>query len=110
LRLEQPGYAAALAQAEAFGCQLELEASRGGVAQAQQVIGVGDGAQWIWNLAEQLLPGATHIVDWYQASQDVWNAARAIAGDAQEHGPTGRSSNWKRAGRDEAAMCCWRSR
>jgi hypothetical protein len=81
LRMQQPSYEAALAEAEAFGWQLYAEARRRGLAQADEVIVIGDGAHWIWNVAEQLFPGATEIVDWYHASQYLWNAATAIHGD-----------------------------
>ena len=81
LRMEQPSYTAALAEAEAFGWHLYAEAKRRGVALADEVIVIGDGAHWIWNIADQLFPGATQIVDWYHASQYVWNAATAIQGD-----------------------------
>lgn len=64
LRMEQPSYGAALAEAEAFGWQVYVEARRRGVAQADEVIVSGDGAHWIGNLANQLFPGATEIVDW----------------------------------------------
>lgn len=84
LRMEQPSYGAALAEAEAFGWALYVEAGRRGVAQADEVIVLGDGAHWIWNVAEQLFPGATQIVDWYHASQYVWNAATAIHGDGTQ--------------------------
>jgi hypothetical protein len=69
LRIEQPSYTAALAEAEAFGAQVDVEARRRGVAQADEVIVIGDGAHWIWNVADQVFPGATQIVDWYHASQ-----------------------------------------
>jgi hypothetical protein len=81
LRMEQPSYQAALAEAEAFGWHLYVEARRRGVARADEVIVVADGAHWIWNVAEQLFPGATEIVDWYHASQYVWNAASALYGE-----------------------------
>lgn len=81
LRMQQPSYQAGLAEAEAFGRQLYAEARRRGLAQADEVIVIGDGAHWIWNVAEQLFPGATEIVDWYHASQYLWNAATAIHGD-----------------------------
>jgi hypothetical protein len=51
------------------------------VQEAREVVVVGDGAHWIWNLAELHFPGATQIVDWYHASQYVWGAATAIWGD-----------------------------
>jgi hypothetical protein len=79
--MEQPSYQAALAEAEAFGWHLYVEARRRGVARADEVIVVADGAHWIWNVAEQLFPGATEIVDWYHASQYVWNAASALYGE-----------------------------
>ena len=82
LRIEQPSYQAALAEAEAFGAQLAVEARRRGVEQAEEVIVIGDGAHWIWRLAEEHFPGATQIVDWYHASQYVWQAATSIHGEA----------------------------
>jgi len=33
---------------------------------------LGDGAVWIWNLADQHFPGAIHIVDLYHARQHLW--------------------------------------
>jgi hypothetical protein len=89
LRMEQPSYAAALAEAEPFGWQLYLEAERRGVTQADEVIVIGDGAHWIWNLAEMHFPGATEIVDWYHASQYLWNAGTAIYGET-----TAARANW----------------
>lgn len=81
LRMEQPSYSASLAAAVPFGWQLCVEAARRGVGEADEVIVIGDGAHWIWNVAEQHFPNATQIVDWYHASQYVWNAATAIYGD-----------------------------
>jgi hypothetical protein len=84
LRMEQPSYGAALAEAEPFGWQLYVEASRRGVGVADEVIVIGDGAHWIWNLADRYFPGATQIVDWYHASQYLWNAATAILGEGTQ--------------------------
>jgi hypothetical protein len=39
---------------------------------------MGDGAEWIWNLAEQHFPGATHIVDQYHARQHLWDLVRRL--------------------------------
>jgi len=82
LRMEQPSYSASLAEAAPFGWQLCVEAAVRGVAQADELIVIGDGAHWIWTLAEQHFPGATQIVDWYHASQYVWNAATSIHTEA----------------------------
>jgi len=78
VRVEQPSYSAKLTEAEPFGWQLLVEAARRGVEQAEEVIVIGDGAHWIWKLAEEQFPQATQIVDWYHASQYVWNAASSI--------------------------------
>jgi hypothetical protein len=80
-RMEQASYSAKLSEAEPFGWQMLLEAARRGVEQAEEVIVIGDGAHWIWKLAEQHFPQATQIVDWYHASQYVWNAASSVYPD-----------------------------
>jgi hypothetical protein len=79
--MEQPSYGAALKEAEPFGWHVYLEAERRGVRQADEVIVIGDGAHWIWKLAEMHFPDATQIVDWYHASQYLWNAGTAIYGE-----------------------------
>ena len=37
-----------------------------------------DGAEWIWNLAADLFPDSTQIVDWYHATQHLAQAAHAL--------------------------------
>jgi hypothetical protein len=61
---QQHSYVAALTDAATFGWHLWAEAARRGVGQAAEVVVIGDGAHWIWNLAETHFPGATQIVDW----------------------------------------------
>jgi hypothetical protein len=39
---------------------------------------IGDGAEWIWNLADQHFPGAIQIVDLYHARQHLWVLARLL--------------------------------
>ena len=55
-------------------------AEQGGLAQAQQVVVIGDGAPWIWNLAAEHFPGAIQIVDLYHAKEHVWDVAKAVFG------------------------------
>ena len=76
-------YVTALVEAQTFGWHLWQEAARQGVAAADEVVVVGDGAHWIWNIADTHFPGATQILDWYHASTYVWEAATAIWGEAQ---------------------------
>ena len=39
---------------------------------------IGDGAEWIWNLAADHFPGAVQIVDLYHARQPLWDVARKL--------------------------------
>lgn len=78
IQAEAQSYVAALADADTFGWQLWAEAHRRGVTEATEVVVLGDGAHWIWNLADEHFPHATQIVDWYHASQYLWRAAATI--------------------------------
>ena len=55
-----------------------LEAWKRGWSQAEKKVVMGDGADWIWNLAGQYFPGAIHIVDLYHARQHLWDVARKL--------------------------------
>jgi hypothetical protein len=70
--------------AENFGILLDAEARRRGIEHIRQPVVLGDGAAWIWNLADQHFPAATQIVDLYHAREhlhDLANlAARLLAG------------------------------
>ena len=74
-------YAAGLESAAAFGQRLALEAHRRGAEGAGMIAVLGDGAAWIWNLAAEHFPTATWIVDWFHASERVWELARALHGE-----------------------------
>lgn len=84
LRAISQSYVVALTDAETFGWQLWAEACRRGVQAESDVVVLGDGAHWIWNLAATHFPQATQIVDWYHASEYVWNAATTLFGEASE--------------------------
>ena len=71
-------YTGAIETAEEFGKRLYLEAWNRGWSRAQKKVVVGDGAAWIWNLAEQHFPGAIQIVDLYHARQHLWDLARKL--------------------------------
>jgi hypothetical protein len=79
---EAQSYVAALADAERFGWQLWAEACRRGMTASSELVVIGDGAHWIWNIASTHFPTATQILDWYHASEYVWNAATAIYGES----------------------------
>jgi hypothetical protein len=45
---------------------------------AETLVVIGDGAHWIWNLAQHYWPQAIHIVDWYHATEYIWAVAHAL--------------------------------
>jgi hypothetical protein len=73
-------YVAGLESAAAFGPRLVLEAHRRGLNETTRVAVLGDGAAWIWHLAAEHFPHATQIVDWFHASERVWELGRALYG------------------------------
>jgi hypothetical protein len=48
--------------------------------QAAEVVVLADGAHWIWNLVQDLLPHAIQILDFSHAKQYLWEAAKLIYG------------------------------
>lgn len=79
--IRDPGsttYTGAIENAEQFGKRIYLEAWNRGWSRAAQKVVIGDGAEWIWNLAQQHFPGALQIVDMYHARQHLWEVARLL--------------------------------
>jgi hypothetical protein len=64
-------YVGAIETAAEFSFRLEAEAIRRGLWQAKTVVFLGDGAKWVWNLADQHFFGAIQIVDFYHASEHL---------------------------------------
>src|SRR5207244_5408864 len=58
--------------------RIYVEAWKRGWSRAEKKVVMGDGAEWIWNLAEQHFPGAVQIVDLYHARQHLWELARKL--------------------------------
>jgi len=71
-------YTGAIETAEAFGPRLFLEAWTRGWSRARVRVVMGDGAEWIWNLAALHFPGAILIVDLYHARQHLWEVAHTL--------------------------------
>ncbi|NEP03359.1 MAG: ISKra4 family transposase, partial [Symploca sp. SIO2E9] len=44
--------------------------------QNPQAIVIGDGAHWIWEMAQEQFPGAVEILDFYHLSEYVWAVAK----------------------------------
>jgi hypothetical protein len=71
-------YTGAIENAVQFGKRLYLEAWKRGWSRADQKVVLGDGAEWIWNLAQEHFPGALQIVDLFHARQHLWDLARLL--------------------------------
>lgn len=71
-------YVGAIETAEDFGKRLYVEAWKRGWSRAIKKVVMGDGAEWIWNIAGQHFPGAIQIVDLYHARQHLWDLARKL--------------------------------
>ena len=80
----------------AFAQRVDREAQRRGFDQAPRRVVLGDGAAWIWNLADDLFPGARQIVDLFHAKQHLSDVGKAIYGAG-----TDLARQWARLRHDE---------
>jgi hypothetical protein len=71
-------YTGAIETAEQFGKRIYLEAWNRGWSRAEKKVVIADGAEWIWNNADQHFPGAIQIVDLYHSRQHLWEVARKL--------------------------------
>jgi hypothetical protein len=63
---------------EEFGRQVHAEALRQGMAKAKDVFLVCDGAVWIWNIIADRFVGSLSELDFYHASEHLWEVARDL--------------------------------
>jgi hypothetical protein len=75
---DSTSYLATLNPVEHFADLLTAEARRRGSEHIRQLVILGDGARWIWNLAEQRFPAATQIVDLYHAREHLHELAALL--------------------------------
>ena len=73
-------YVGAIETAQEFGRRIYTEAVRRGVQHSQEVVVLGDGAPWIWNLAQEHFPRAIQILDLYHAREYASDMAKAVFG------------------------------
>ena len=73
-----------------FRRQLAALATQTGIYQdentieTQEVVVIGDGAAWIWNLADEHFPGATEIVDYMHAKTHLYDVAKHAFGEEDQ--------------------------
>lgn len=74
-------YVAHLGGPAVFGEALWAEARQRHWMQAPETVVLGDGATWIWNLAEDKFFTSRQVVDWYHAKLHLTQAATALHGE-----------------------------
>lgn len=74
----------------ALGALLWPRAQAAGIDEHREVVVVGDGAPWIWNLAAEHFPRRVEILDWYHAKEHVSATARILYGEG-----TDRTAQWR---------------
>jgi hypothetical protein len=79
-----------------FAQRVEREAQRRGFERAQRRVVLGDGALWVWNLADEHFPGAIQIVDRFHAKQKLSDVAKSIYGPESDLG-----KEWEHQRHDE---------
>jgi hypothetical protein len=75
---ERVHYTATLGSKDAFTPALWALAVERDVPTAKERAVVGDGALWVWNVAENVCPDACQIVDWFHAVQHLSDAANVL--------------------------------
>jgi hypothetical protein len=75
---DSTSFTGAVENADEFGYRIYTEAFRRGWEWATTKIVIGDGAAWIWNIADQHFPGAIQIVDLFHARQHLWDTAALL--------------------------------
>jgi hypothetical protein len=74
---------AAVEEAQAFGRRCAAEAERLGLSAADLSV-LGDGAEWIWNLAQERFSGAAQLLDIYHGVEHLAEAARQALAEGPE--------------------------
>jgi hypothetical protein len=67
-----------------LGARLHWQAQALGLGRAQNILALADGAPWCWNLIQQRWPQAQPLLDFYHASQHLWEVSRALRGGKEE--------------------------
>jgi hypothetical protein len=79
-------YVAACEPAGEFGPRLYAAAALAGAEVAAPLTVLGDGAEWLWRLAEHYFPYARHILDLFHACEHIHDLAKACYGEGSVKG------------------------
>jgi hypothetical protein len=79
--ISERGFVATREGIDALREQLHAEALRRGLGQATGVLVIGDGAVWMWRLADDRFKDARRRLDYYRAVQHLAAVGRALFGE-----------------------------
>ena len=82
--ISERGFVATRAGIDALREQLHGEALRRGLGQAAGALVIGDGAVWIWRLADDRFPQARQRLDFYHAVQHLAAVGEALFGEDKQ--------------------------
>jgi hypothetical protein len=77
LRTKNKHYFCDICEAEEFGKLLWATGCRRNADLSPELVFLGDGATWIWNLVRRYYPNAFQIVDWFHAEEHLEEVATA---------------------------------
>jgi len=80
-------YVGTVGDAEEVWRRMYVEALKLGLSEGTEVAVIADGASWIWRKAEETLPKErVEILDFYHATEKLWEVSRAAFGDENPRG------------------------
>jgi hypothetical protein len=91
---ESTTFVGAIEKSEEFGWRIYAEAERRGLYEAEQVVVLGDAAEWIRTIKEQHFPQALQIVDLYHAREHVSELSKYLFGSEERNVVRFRTRSW----------------
>jgi hypothetical protein len=80
-RVERARYYATLESSAAFGRKVRTLVHEAGSARCAKVGAVADGSAWIWQEVGKYFPLSVQVLDYYHATEHLWEGARAQFGE-----------------------------
>jgi len=81
---KQKRYAGSFDNSDIFGNYLWLNACRYGFRETDESVYIGDGAGWIRTIHDDHFKKATFIVDWFHASEHIWDCGKVLFGEGTD--------------------------
>jgi hypothetical protein len=84
IKATEVSYYCDIREAQQFGSLLWATGCQRQAQLAQELVFLGDGAEWIWNLVEEHYPEAIQIVDWFHATEYIAPVANVAFADQDQ--------------------------